>query len=65
VKCYMWSGAFKEVKEERNTVHTIKGKKAKCIGHSLFADSLGKHVIEGNIKGKLEGQGEEEEDVSS
>jgi len=52
-------------KEGRNIIHTIKQKKAKCIGHILFRNSFIKHVIERNIKGKLEGLRKEEEDVSS
>jgi hypothetical protein len=53
------------VKEERNIMRTIKRKKAICVGHSLFRNSLVKYVIEGDVKGKLEGQGKGEEEVSS
>jgi hypothetical protein len=56
---------YYRVKEERNIINIIKRKKAKCICHSLFTNSLAKHVIERNIKGKLERPGKEEEDVSS
>jgi len=57
---------YYRVKEERNIINMIKRKKAKCIGHRLFTNSLVKHVIDGNIKGKLEIQGKEkDEDVSS
>jgi hypothetical protein len=42
------------VKEERNIVHTIKRRKANCIGHMLRRNCLLKHVIEGKIEGRIE-----------
>jgi hypothetical protein len=41
------------VKEERNIVHTIKIRKANWIGHILRRNCLLKHVIEGNIWGRI------------
>jgi hypothetical protein len=38
------------VKEERNIPHTIKRRKAKCVGHISRSNFLLKHVIEGNIE---------------
>jgi hypothetical protein len=45
------------VKEERNIVHTIKRRKANWIGHILRRNCLLKHVIERNIKGRMERRG--------
>jgi hypothetical protein len=42
------------VKEERNILHTIKRIKASWIGHILCRNCLLKHVIEGNIEGRIE-----------
>jgi hypothetical protein len=42
------------VKEERNILHTIKGRKANWIGHILRSNCLLKHVIEGKIEGSVE-----------
>jgi hypothetical protein len=42
------------VKEERNIVHTIKRRKANCIGHILRRNCLLKHVIEGKLEGRIE-----------
>jgi hypothetical protein len=39
------------VKEERNILHTIKGRKANWIGHILRRNCLLKHVIEGKTEG--------------
>jgi hypothetical protein len=33
------------VKEDRNIVHIIKRRKAKCIGHILHTNCILKHVI--------------------
>jgi hypothetical protein len=41
------------VKEERNTLHTIKRRKANWIGHILHRHSLLKHVIEGKLEGRI------------
>jgi hypothetical protein len=45
------------VKEERNIVHTIKTRKANCIGHILHRSCLLKHVIEGKLEGRIETTG--------
>jgi hypothetical protein len=37
------------VKEERNIVHTVKGKKDNWIGHSLRSNCLLKQSTEGKI----------------
>jgi hypothetical protein len=42
------------VKEERNILHTIKGRKANWIGHILRRNCLLKHVIEGKLEGTIE-----------
>jgi hypothetical protein len=42
------------VKEERNIVHTIKRRKANWIGHILRRNCLLKHVIEGELEGRIE-----------
>jgi hypothetical protein len=39
------------VKEERNILHTVRRRKANCIGHILRRNSLLKHIIEGKIRG--------------
>jgi TolB-like protein len=38
------------VKEERNILHTLKGRKAKWTGHILSRNCLLKHVIEGKTE---------------
>jgi hypothetical protein len=42
------------VKKERNILHTIKGRKAKWIGHILHRNCLLKHVIVGKLEGEVE-----------
>jgi hypothetical protein len=42
------------VKEERNILHTIQGRKANWTGHILRSNCLLKHVIEGKIEGRIE-----------
>jgi hypothetical protein len=42
------------VKEERSILNTIKGRKANWIGHILRINCLLKHVIEGNLEGRIE-----------
>jgi hypothetical protein len=42
------------VKEERNTLHTIKRRKPYSVGYILHRNSLLKHVIGGNIQGRKE-----------
>jgi hypothetical protein len=41
------------VKEERNSLHTIKRRKDDWIGHILRRNCLLKHVIEGKIDGRI------------
>jgi hypothetical protein len=41
------------VKEERNIVHTIKRREANWIGHILRRNCLLKHVIEGQLEGRI------------
>jgi hypothetical protein len=40
---------LRRIKEERNTVHTTKRRKANWIGHILRRNCLLSHVIEGKI----------------
>jgi hypothetical protein len=42
---------YLRVKEERTILHTIKIKKANCIGHILRRNCLLKHVTEGKVEG--------------
>ena len=46
-KCYT-------VREDSNILHTIKRRKAKCIGHTLRRNCLLKHIIEGKIEEGIE-----------
>ena len=54
-----WTGRVKDeevlqtVMEERNILHTIKGRKANSIGYILCRKCLLKHFIEGQIKEKM------------
>jgi len=41
------------VKEERNILRKIRSKNVNCIGYSLCRNRLLKHVIEGNIDGRI------------
>jgi hypothetical protein len=41
------------VKEKRNILHTIKGRKANWIGNMLHKKHL-KHIIEGKMEGRVE-----------
>jgi hypothetical protein len=43
-------------KEERNAVHTKKGKKANYIGHNLRRNCILKHFIEGKVEGRSNGK---------
>ena len=48
------------VNEERNIIHTVKGKKVDWIGHILRRNCLLKYVMEGKIEEGIEvtrGQG--------
>jgi hypothetical protein len=48
---------FHRVKEERNTLHTIKKRKPNWIGHILRRNCILKHVVEGKT---IEGTGTRE-----
>jgi hypothetical protein len=48
------------IKEERNVLNTIKRKKAKWLLHILRRNCLLKHVIEGEIEGRIEVTGKRE-----
>jgi hypothetical protein len=41
------------IKEKRNTLHTIKRRKANWIGYTLYRNCLLKHVFEGKIKRRI------------
>ena len=43
-----------EVKEERNTLHTVKRRRAIWISHILRRNCLLKQIIKGNIEGWIE-----------
>jgi hypothetical protein len=49
--------------EDSNILHAIEIREANWIGHSLRRSCLPKHVIEGNIEGRV--REDEEEDLSS
>jgi hypothetical protein len=40
--------------EGRNIIHSIKWKRAYWIGHILHRKYLPKHIIDGNIEGRIE-----------
>ena len=40
-------------KQDRNILHIIKRRKASCIGHIFHRNCLLKHVIEGEIVGRI------------
>jgi hypothetical protein len=42
------------VKEEKNTLHTMKRRKANWIGYILRRNCLLKHVIERKLEGRIE-----------
>jgi hypothetical protein len=50
------------VKEDRNILHTIKRRKANCIGHIECRNCLLKLIIEGNLEGKIEVMGNEKKE---
>ena len=43
--------ALQTVKEDRNILQIIKGRKANWIGHNLRRNCLLKYVTEGNVEG--------------
>jgi hypothetical protein len=46
--------ALHGVKEERNILHTVNGRTADCIGHTLRRNCPLKHVTEAKIEARLE-----------
>jgi len=42
------------VRKDCNSLHTAKRRKANCIGHILRRKCFLKHVIEGEIEGRIE-----------
>jgi hypothetical protein len=44
-------------KEQRNILHEISKRKAKCIGHILRRNFLLQQVFEGKIKGRIDVKG--------
>jgi hypothetical protein len=42
------------LKEERNILHVIKGRKVNWLGHILRGNCLLKHITEGKIEGRIE-----------
>jgi hypothetical protein len=48
---------LQRVKEESNTLQTVKRRKANWIGHILRRNCLLKHIIEGSTEGWIEGTG--------
>jgi hypothetical protein len=48
------------VNEKRNILHSIKRKKANSTGHISRKNCLIKHVIEGNLEGRVEVTGDGE-----
>ena len=42
------------VKEERNILRRIKGRKSNWIGHTLHRNCLRKHAIEGRAEGRVD-----------
>jgi len=59
-KKIIWTGRLNSeevlcrVKEERNSLLTIKRRKTNWIGHILRRNYLLKHVIEGQIEGRID-----------
>ena len=45
---------LRRVREDRNFLETIKRRKANWIGHIVRRNCLLKHVIEGEIEGRIE-----------
>jgi hypothetical protein len=48
-----WEDISHIFKEENNTLHTIKRRKANWIGHILHTNCLLEHIIEGKIEGRI------------
>jgi hypothetical protein len=48
---------LQRVKEKRNILHTIQGRKANWIVNILRSNCLLKHIIEGKIEGGIEVMG--------
>jgi hypothetical protein len=54
--CVIYEEVLYAVHEERNTLNTIKRRKASCIGHILRSKCLLKQVIEGKVEGRSGGK---------
>jgi hypothetical protein len=58
----IWTGRVRNeevlhgVQEERNILHTVKGRKANWIGHVLRRNCLLKHVAEEKIEERSDGK---------
>jgi hypothetical protein len=50
----IYTASYLRVNEQRNILHEIRKRKAKCIGHILCGNCLLKQVIIGKIKGEIE-----------
>jgi hypothetical protein len=48
---------LQNIEEQRNVLHKIERKNAKCIGHTLHRNFLLKHVTRVNKEGKIEVKG--------
>jgi hypothetical protein len=51
---YVTLKEYDRVKEERNSLRTIKIRKTNWIGHILHRNCLLKHATEGKIEGRIE-----------
>jgi hypothetical protein len=47
-------GVLQRVKEKRNILHTVKGRKANWVGQNWRKNCLLQHVIEGKVEGRIE-----------
>jgi len=45
---------LQRITEDRNVLQTMKIRKANWIGHILRSNCILKHVIEGNVEGRIE-----------
>jgi hypothetical protein len=50
---YLFEEVLHRVKEERNILQTIKRRNVDWVGHILHRKCLLKHVIKGNIEGRI------------
>jgi len=52
--CVRNEEVLQRVKQESNSVQTIKWRKGNLIGHILCRNCLVKHIIEGKIQGRID-----------